>query len=180
MLLLQTSCLLQLWVRVHLHACVIRRAVHAAQFIDFHRDMTQAPLHLFTPFLNLPRRAHTQTHPPPPPCHRHYSPSSEPQHPSHGGLCCGAAGERHLTNEFLLTSLSPLKNLFVLLQQRAALPCSCLCSQTQALVIYTCAVSLATCNRETDPVSPYLLFWVGSCSRMLMDNNFQFSPWRPC
>lgn len=167
---MQPSCLPLLSVRVHLYACVIRRAVHAAQFIDFHRDMTQAPLHLFTPFLNLPRRTHTHKHIHPHRCH--YSPSSEPQHPSHGGLCCGAAGERHLTNEFLLTSLSPLKNLFVLLQQRAALPCSCLCSQTQALVIYTCVVSLATCNSETDPFSPYLLFWVGSCSCMLMDINF--------
>lgn len=138
--------------------CMCDGVLCAAESIDFHRDMTQAPLHLFTPFLNL---LHTHSHPITH-THTHSPPTSLPVHRATAslsrGLCYGATGECHLTNEFLLTSLSPLKNLFVFLQQHAALPCSCLCSQTQVLVIYTCAVStLATCIScsQTESFLPY-------------------------
>lgn len=56
------------------------------------------------------------------------------------GLCCGGgmggtegvcAAESHPTNEFLLTSRSPLKKQFVLKRRCAELPCSCLCSHAR-------------------------------------------------
>lgn len=89
-------------------------------------------------------------------------------------------GECHLTNEFLLTSLSPLKNLFVFLQHHAALPCSSMCSQTQVLVIYTCAVSTqATCISAWIFFFAILFFWctfVHTCKWIILYFFFSFYP----
>lgn len=52
----------QLRMCVHLYARVIWCAVHTADFIDFHRDMTQAPLYLFTSYLKFGPLSHTCTH----------------------------------------------------------------------------------------------------------------------
>lgn len=98
---------------------VMWRAVHPAEFIDFHRDVTQSPLHLFSSYLGL-TRTHTCTH-----AGTHAAASSLLQ-----GLCCGGAAECHLTNEFLLTSRSPLKNLFALRQRCAELPPAAVCVLT--------------------------------------------------
>lgn len=88
------------------------------------------------------------------------------------GLCCGATGECHLTNEFLLTSLSPLKNLFVLLQQHAALPCSCLCSQTQVLVLYIPVLFVlwlpASHALSSETLSCHIAFLMCFCSCVLL------------
>lgn len=92
------------------------------------------------------------------------------------GLCCGALGECHPTNEFLLTTLSPLKNLFVLLQQLAVLPCSCFCSQTQVLVIYIplCCVYSGDLHLMHRTATPILSFHNGLFDRILFVWNYCF------
>lgn len=171
----------QLRMCVHLYARVIWCAVHTADFIDFHRDMTQAPLYLFTSYLKFGPLSHTCTHTY---IHAYIHTCTTPLLPPPAllilraetslswGLCCGATGECHLTNEFLLTSRSPLKNLFVLLQQHAELPCSCLCSQTQVLVLYIPVLFVlrlpASHALSSETLSCHIAFLMCFCSCVLL------------
>lgn len=143
------SCTAESHVRMH----AVRRPLLSTVFFFyfyyyFHRDFAPPPLRLLSAapqsVLQLCARARALAHAAAPSLSK--------------GPCCGGVGGKrcaavcHPTNEFLLTSRSPLKKQFVLKRRCAELPCSCLCSHTRhphrrhllsALFCYLCRRSLS-------------------------------------
>lgn len=134
---------------MHVYVRAVRRAVQSAVFFDFHRDVTRSPLRPLSPAPQSGPQSRTRTRS----CTRRCTV------PLAGG--CAAAEWCHLTNEFLLTSRSPLKNLFVLKRQCAELPLQ--------LFVFSSACATATCYLLSLALSPIR----SSCSLISFHANLE-------